>query len=604
MTTPVSRRRALGLGAAVASGAAAGSLGLPLRARASAATPPVIAPLTDPVSMAMHLHACFSEGIASMHAHLDQADRTGVDVIWWTEHDFRLQAHGYQRSVHFDGMTELSADGLEWVWLESQSGPLERAAGVFVAEPHTPDEPGTALRLTAVGSTDEWGRLQYEGTAWNSTYSTSIADTTVVLDVLAESVGADAEVVVEIVSSHRPATAGRPAGQYTLQYRIGAVTGRFTEEAGLVGVVASTPVAGWQRMRLKPAEDIAALWPDLVAGDASLHRLRVCVRARRGATAVAVVDRLRFRRSRRHGQQSLELQAELMAAYRSRYPGVRQYQGGELSLVRHLNRFGGEVFLPRYGGGPPFKDETIEAQIAMVDTIHDHGGLASYNHPLATTGGTAKSLARQLVETHNLGADILEVGSGDVEGVTFAFDAAARNGVFVTATGVSDDHAGTDWLLRKKRWITSTWAASMEEVGLTYALGAGRAWFADPAVWRGAMDISAQGRRAMGGVLISTDARVPLEVTATELPAESTLEIVIGEVDFAGPDRAKPAITTEAIPAAQVQNGSVELDLEPGAGRYLRAAVRDSAGALIGFSNPTWVLPTLPPGGVPPQRLL
>jgi len=553
--------------------------------------------------MAMHIHACFSEGTASMHTHLDQAERNGVDVIWWTEHDFRVQAHGYRRAVHFDGMVE-TQDGFDWTWRETQAGPVTKAAGMFVDEPHSPHEAGNALRLTAMGPAEEWGRLQYEGEAYNSTYSTSIAETTVVLDVLSESLGADAELLVEVVSSYRPATSGRPAGQYTLQYRVGSQVGRFTEESGLLGVVATKPGVGWQRLELQPEEDIAALWPDLVAGDASLWRLRLAVRARRGATATAVVDRLRFHRERRRKQKALGLQAELMDAYAARYPTVTQHQGGELSLVRHMNRFGGKAFLPDYGDGPPIKDNSLEAAFAMVERVHLAGGLASYNHPLAGDLHDAQTLARELVETYNLGADILEVGTGNVEGVAYAFDVAARNGVYITATGVSDDHAGTDWLLRKNRWLTNAWAASTDAPELLDALSAGRAWFCDPAAWRGTMEISAQGRAAMGGVLVTPDTSVPFEVAASDLPADSTLELVTGAADFAGADNPEPAITTRRIPADEVLHGSVEWDFEPGPGRYLRAAVRDSAGAIIGFSNPTWVFPTTPAGGVPPQRLL
>ena len=48
-----------------------------------------------PTRMAMHVHASFSEGSASMQAHLAEAERTGVDVIWWTEHDHRMVARRF-----------------------------------------------------------------------------------------------------------------------------------------------------------------------------------------------------------------------------------------------------------------------------------------------------------------------------------------------------------------------------------------------------------------------------------------------------------------------------------------------------------------------------
>lgn len=552
----------------------------------------------------MHLHACFSEGTASMDAHLEQARRTGVDVVWWTEHDFRQQAHGYRQTVRFEGPTEVENE-LEWTWLVSQSGPIEAAGGTFVDDPHSPSEPGRALRLTGRGSGPGWGRLQYEGTAWNSTYSTSLAATTLELDVLAESLGRDAELIVEVLSSYRPATGTRPAGQYTLQYRVGGAAGRFTEQSGLLGVVGTRAMRGWQRLRLRPADDMAALWPDLVAGDASLYRFRIAVRARRGATASAVVDRLRFLRRRREGRQALELQAELMAAYNYRYPGIRQQQAAELSLVRHVNRFGGTPFLPDYPDGPPIKDESLEAAMAMVDLVHDHDGLASHNHPLGGAYRQPRDLGRMLVETGNLGADLLEVGCGaDVDALAQAYDVAARNGLYVTATGVTDDHDGEDWLGRTPRWVTTVWATGDAEPELIDALGAGRAWFSDMAGWSGAMDLYAAGQPAMGGVLVTAQTQVPLTVVAHDLPADSTLELITGEADFAGSAVPEPAITVERIPSSNVRRGRVDLDFAPGAGRYLRAVVRDAAEHVVGFSNPTWMFPGLPPGGVPPTRRL
>lgn len=602
MAPPLTRRHALGLGAALVAGAATSGIGaaVPIKASTGRVASGVV-PTTDPVSMAMHIHACFSEGTASMDAHLDQAQQAGVDVIWWTEHDFRVQAHGYRQGVRFEGMVE-PENGLDWAWTQSQAGQISSAAGSFVDAPHSPDEPGRALRLQATGPGDDWGWLVFEGAAWNSTYSTSLAGTTIELDLLTESFSPDAQLVVEIISSHRPARAGRPAGQYTLQYRVGSAIGWSTEDYGRRGVIGSRGSSTWQRLRIRPVDDIAALWPDLVAGDASLYRLRLAVRARRGATASAVVDRLRFLRDRRVDQEALTVQLELINAYAGRYPGVRQHQAAELSLVRHMNAFGGKAFLPDYGPGPPYKDDSVEAAMAMVQRVHAGGGLASYNHPEVSN---PPELGRELLVTRNLGADLLEVGCGrDVDQIAFAYDIAARNAIFVTATGVSDDHTGTSWLGQETRWITSAWSTSTAAPELVDALGAGRCWFADPAAWRGAMDISAQGQPAMGGVLVTPDRRVSFEVLATDLPADSTLELVTGRVDLAGVSVLRPANTVIRIPARDVRSGRFAFDLRPRQGRYLRAMVRDAAGAVIGFSNPTWALPSAPPRGVPANRRL
>lgn len=596
MTLDLTRRRLLGLGLVTGAGAALSSLGLPSLTRAAVAA----GTRTDPVSMAMHLHASFSEGWGSMHAQLDQAQRLGIDVLWWTEHDFRLQARGYRNAVRFEGRRE-PEDGVDWHWVDTTSGPVAGAVGSFVTDEHSPDEDGAALRLRVDGPSERWGALTWSGSAWNRTYTTSIADTSLDLDVLVESLGPDAQLVLEVQLSFHPESGGRPAGQYVVQYRVGEGGPRHTEDNGLLGVVPRWLAQGWQRLHVDLVADVAALWPDLVAGDHALTGLSVGVRARRGATAQAVVDRLRFWRSGR--DDALGLQAQLMQEYAGRYPGVQQRQASELSLVRHLNVFGGQQVLPNYPQPGPRKDDSLEAALAMVAWARRYRGLVSYNHPLDGPVGGAGELARVLVETRNLGAHILEVGSPqDVEAVAWAYDVAARNSVFATATGVSDDHSGRAWETRPARWITSTWAGTLQEPDLLAAVSAGRAWFWDLAGWSGVMDLRVQGARAMGGVLMTTDARTSVEVVATDLPSDGTLEIIVGRVDDAGTADLRPAVDVTRLAARQVFGGSSTVTVAPGS--YVRSVVRDRAGATVGFSNPVWVLGQIPPSGVPRDRQL
>lgn len=593
MGPDLTRRRLLGLGLAGGAGAALGGLGLPLPVSAASA-----ARRSDPVSMAMHVHASFSEGPASMGAQLEQARRCGIDVLWWTEHDFRMTGHGYRKGVGFNGRDD-TANDVAWRWEENTSGPVEVATGTFVGE-GSPDEEGGALRLQARGPAEEWGSLVFSADAWNHTYTTNISDTTLVLDVLAEELGRDAQLVVEAQLSYHPATGDRPAGRYALQYRVGANGDVSREDGGLLGVVPLEVGTDWQRLRMTLAEDVAAVWPDLVAGDHALTGLSVGVRVRRGATARAVVDRLRFRRTGRG--DAVALQRALVDEYAGRYPDVVQYQGAELSLVRHLNVFGGKQVLPHYAQEGPRKDPELQAALDMVAWARKHRGLVSWNHPLEGLADGAAELARTVVQTRNLGADLIEVGSPqDLTTVAAAFDVAARNSIFVTATGVSDDHSGRDWETRRARWITSTWAGSTQEDALLAAVGAGRAWFWDLAGWRGTMDLSVQGRPAMGGVLVTADPVTTVEVLVDDLPAGGDLEVVVGRVDDAGARDLTPA-TTSSRAGRQLSGGRASVDVRPGS--YVRAAVRDAAGTVVGFSNPVWVLGAEPATGIPADRRL
>ena len=593
-------RRTLVLGGAAAAAGVAGlgfAIGRPLMARPSGATSagtPVPGTLS-PVSMAMHIHGSFSEGQASMAAHLAQAERLGVDVLWWTDHDWRVNAYGYRRAVRFDGMEELE-DDLWWRWAEEREGPLDGGGGEFVSEPRSPDEPGSALRLTARGA----GTLWYAGTAWNFTYRTSLAQTTIELDVFPET--AQGRLVVELTASYHPSTGGRPAGRYVLRYEVDQAGRQGSRADGLVGIVeVPAPTGRWQRLTLRPVEDIAALWPDLEAADNSLFGIRIGI-----SGGSAVVDRLRFIRTGRVGQEALALRDELIRGYAERYPGVIQRSALEVSLVRHLNWFGETVRLPDYGGRSPVLDRSLQSATAMVRFIQSQGGLACYNHPMQGEVGNPAALAKLLVAERALGCDLVEIGyPADLGKLLRVLDATARNAVLYTATGVTDDHAGDDWLNQKANYLTGVWAASTGTADLLDGLRAGRAWFADPKQWRGTLDLSYAGAPAMGGALVTSYPRVDLRVFATDLPAGAVLELVVGRVDLAGPDRPEPAIVrTTTVPARDVRGGAYELAVEPEDGAYVRAMIRGANGAVIGVGNPVWLLRRPPPAGIPPARRL
>lgn len=530
-------------------------LGVPLLAACTSTAPRRPAAGDDPVSVAMHLHSSFSEGTASMATHLDQAERLGVDVLFWTDHDFRVSAQGYRRRLRLGGPTD-SEHGVELTW-----------------KPHGPGRVGYAdgaAQLTATGDDAFW----LDADAWNSTYSGSIADTTVAVTVRPAAPGGG-YAAVQIDLSYHPASGGRPAGTYRLTYRIGATAGVGRRADGRDGLIDVPAPAGWSTVTLRPVDDIGGLWPDLVAEDNALHRLRVGV-VGAGTAGFREVALTRGRRG-----DSLELMRDVMARYTDRHPDRRQYAALEVSLVRHLNWFGGELVMPDYGDRAPIKDDSIPAAEAMVRLIHRHGGLASYNHPL---GASPQATAAHMVATKALGADIVEVAYGGpsiVDGMLRVLDACARNLVLVTANGVTDDHSGTDWYAEgKSNWITRMWAGSAELPDLQDALLAGRAWAYKPNGWNGSLRTTAGDSPAMGAVVATAGRSVPVTVTATELPRGGALEIVTGRADKAAP--------VPAVRAVTAAGGTHSADLAPGS--YVRAVVRDATGRIVGVGNPTWVL--------------
>ena len=583
--TPLDRRRVL----AIAGGAAGAGL-LP-QSVAAAATSPAAA--LRPVSMAMHIHAAFSEGTASMHAHLQQARRLGVDVIWWTDHDFRQSALGYRQAVRFDDPIEReNGHSLRWEELPATGGMT--GGHQFVDDVHSPDESGGSLLLRgAAAAGDAWGTYLLEANSWNFTYSTSYVDTVLTLDVRPGQSGPSGQVVVEISSSYRPATAGRPAGIYRIQYRVGGIPGRWTEEDGLLGVV-GVPVkrpGTWQRLRMDLQADHDALWPDTVSGDASLKRLRVGVRGRHGARPTGHVDRLRFFRGRRTPADGHALLTAVARDYRSRYGDVTTYPSAEISLVNHLNAFGGDGTLPTYPDDSLDKDGSDASQRAMVQFLHQHGAVVALNHPATGPPGSDK-LARKLVTTRGNGCDLVEVGRDNIEERLPAYDVTARNAIFLTATGVTDNHDGVDWLSTlESRWVTSVWSASKSRADLCAALVAGRAWFFDPLYWRGRLDLTLAGQAPMGGVIFTGKDRPALAVRVTGLPKGSRLEVVIGRCDRPGLSDLTPKRRTVVVPAGQVHGGQWSTTVNRAEGVYARVEVRLGDGTIVGASNPVWAFP-------------
>ncbi|HVX44517.1 MAG TPA: hypothetical protein VHC49_11560 [Mycobacteriales bacterium] len=547
-----------------------------------------------PVSMAMHIHASFSEGgswaagggAGSMVAHLQQAQEHGVDVIWWTEHDWRMQAYGYCPGLDFDGTDERT--NLEW--FVQQDGPVTEAEHRFAD--------GGGLHVTATGPEAEWGTSLSWPKAGNSFYATNLADTTLTLDVRGEQVGPDAEVLVELETSYRPSLGGRPAGLYRLRYVLADRSDRELESP-LIGVIRVEATGEMQQLSIRPLEDIAAFWPDLVAEDSALPRIRLGVRARAGATAAGTFGQLRIERTRDPLHWPVRQQAELMRTLQPHYPQVTQYASAEISMVRHLNVFMADFELYPYPprGQAPVMDDSAEATAAVVRWYQDRGALVQYNHPPITQAARS-----ELVRTRALGADLMEVVNGNSPAPMLRarlemLDIAARNGIFLTAGSGSDDHVGRDWLTSKQPFITTVWARSRTLPDLIAALGSGRAWVHHLGEWRDArMDLRIDGQPVMGGVL-TTEAESALVEVVTNAPTGARIHVIAGACDRGG---AGPSWDRKLAPADR----PLSIRLERGGGRYLRIEVYDKDGALLGFGNPFWLLPADTDIAIPERRRL
>jgi hypothetical protein len=588
-------------------------------------------------SMAMHIHSSFSEQSGSMQSQLFQAAKNSVDVLWWTDHDARMDGLGYRRVVHFTSLTHEKGgpgQGGAWKWTKTESGPLTGKSGGGIVEfPCSPNDPvvGGSMHLTAESKTTATAKYGYYANShpagWS--YRDNLTGQSLTIDVLLTKGWTRGYLELLIHSSYHEAAAGRPAGIYTLSYRFvppGTRARRVANGNQGVMIIPVKPASStnpWGTITITPSTDIAALWPDLDYRDFALWELTLNA-ASEGEPVGGYFDYLRFTR-RKSGEVFLQQQMDMEAVLAPKYPSVVQRQGLEVSWrLPHLNWFGGAVVMPDYSAKKTYTRESwaIYLERTAVPHIHAAGGLVSYNHPFGYTMPPALPLAQQdmllkkvagtLLPTEKrpaaLGADLLEVGYPLRNGVNLGhhvalWDVLSRNGVFLTGNGTSDDHYGQDWFGLINNWVTSTWAASTSEADLLAALAAGRAWCGSLANYRGSLDLLADGSCPMGSVSVSKVNSRQLVATATHIPAGGSLQVLQGTVDHAG--TADPTANTRVIAsygAGDVGGGSVATSIDTSQHSFVRTQVLDRGGRVIGLSNPVWLLRSTPPLGIPGAR--
>jgi hypothetical protein len=548
---------------------------------------------------AMHVHGSWSEGLGSWEAQFALAAANGFDLLYLTDHDHKAMAMDYMASLSGVPMVSSSTGSFAQkaatasygaLRLLSESSSTTQSASVTLA---VQPSPAAASRLR-----------------------TSIAGLTITQTLTSAALtnGARYEVVVPL--SYHPVAGGRAAGQYKLVYRFGVARGRWTEGGGLTGVVgAPTPAAGSVQV-LSPETDAAALWPDMLAIDNVAYGLSFVARSpKRTAVADISVRSVTFRRTGNTAAAVIGNQARVVQAYQPRYPGLAAHAATEISENSpHLIPFGIPPWLPDYASLSTSHDTRYRQLVAQV---HGMGGTVAWNHPFGSTTGPLLSATERVAKRRKVfssmrtvdvfGADILEVAfalRGQVDAATHLalWDTFSRTGRFLTGNGTSDDHSGKGWRSLDNGFATGLWAASSNDGDVVRALAAGRAFAAHVGRWPGGeMDVLVDGTVPMGAVSVSSRTSRQLAISAANLPAGSTVQLVAGPVDYSGQvDPGTWIVTT--LPASAFAAGPCTVQVDTSSSRFYRAQIIASDGGLVGTANPVWLLRQAPPAGVPPAR--
>lgn len=556
---------------------------------------------TRPFLAAMHVHGSWSEQGASWESYGPRGQGL-VDVIFMTDHDYRALADRYWTSLEVAPFRSTFTGSFK----QRAATKVGRSLRLL-AESATTSSATVTMAVDDVSSKAIWDKLRtsIEGQSLRHTFGSSRLNN-----------GATYE--VRIVLSKHPATASRPAGKFELWFRFGTglAAGRHLEGGGVVGVVTQGLPAAGSTVTLDLQSQVQQLWPDMLAADNGFYGLSFVITSpSSGAVADVTVSDLSFVRAKHDAASIATTQRLLANTYGPRY-GLTMHPGIEVGRgVRHMNAFADPQYIPDQSLNHPATLDDFYAQ-AVIGT-HDRGGLVSWNHPFGANVGPVLSAVEQTNKrrqvfadllSHDLyGSDILEVGypvRGKVDITTHLslWDTFSRRARFLTGNGVNDDHSAKNWRTLSNGFATGVWAESVAHADLMSALAAGRAFTAHAGKWAGGqLDMMVDDSVAMGQASVSSRTSRTLAVFAANLPAGGAVELVRGPVDYTGNDPGTAVIATIAA-STFGSDGTASRSINTSTSCFVRAQVRNSAGAIVGVGNPVWLLRAPPPGGIPTGR--
>lgn len=565
-------------------------------------------------SVQLHVHGSFSEGVGSIDSHSFEAGELGLDVIWWSDHDFRIASYRPVTSFGFEDWSEPSDRGESWTpWTgvesvlrkrlieQSDRGLQDDAAEIAEGAAY---EGGRSLRLSASNYAGDFRAKAFRlEDARDRQKRPLAAGVTLRIAIRPERSGADGRPFVRIGLSEHAPREGLGLERYALHYYLD----NETREAVRVGSTFRIPLPyredEWNRYELPLSDDAVRGFPFLHGDDNSLNVLALGVEVRGGATSTARFDALHIDQEL-VGEETFARQRELLGAIGRETPGLHQLQGVEISyLFPHLNEFSVGTRLLDYDalvaesgllrGDPP----TLEVRDLRgfllrraVEAAHARGGLVSYNHMLgAAQAGeanpnrqTRQEVYEQLLGNGAFGADLLEVGyrdrgGHDLDDHLWVWDQLARAGLFLVGVGVSDSHGGPPqrWRDSANNFVSWIYAASPDPADLIEGLRGGRVFFGDLASFDGEMDLTASGGARMGEVVPSDREEQELSIRITGLSPGDRVRLMAS---------GRPAADWVARSADFEQRQRLPLD--PSATTPVRVEVYDARGMAKVFSNP------------------
>ena len=573
-----------------------------------------------PYSVQMHLHGSMSEGSGSMRGANVQAKKIGLDVLWWTDHDWRIAYHTYADGYYFeaDGLSatrpvpngegdqmqvDLSphpsnapvVDPIARISAERASQgkkSLELAAtssgkplpdlGAALPDPNADGEGGGRgrRRPQAIGP---YQGLFYTIDASRRRFKRSLASG-VTVDI---SIWPDFDPAPDRMAAVRFDLSQQPPdlAQGTLFYVLTGAADpdlRKLEGPHRKFVRLAFKPREWNHFTLHLTDDARKL--ELGGADNALVEASFGVLTS-GPRAHAFFDDYRI--AHKLKSEPLRDEARRMAAALQKEFGTTNYVSQELSYQAHLNPFGEHVPMIDYAKHP----SGLSPQ-ETVGFVHENGGICSLNHIFGTTRAPKgvdvddpksaiafeQKRMKDLIASRCYGVDILEVGYPQrvlpMASFLRVWDGLSNAGIYVVADGISDTHTSNGGWMSGNNFVTWVWARSKSIADLVDGLRRGAAYFGDPVQDKGEMRLTTDDGHSMGQVVVGGKASHTVTISITALPAGSKVRTVLsgkyGE-DFTAGGKFEKSM---AVDTAQ-----------PG---FFRVEVYTAQGKPLVFSNPIY----------------
>jgi hypothetical protein len=582
-------------------------------------------------SVQMHVHGSYSEGPASMEMHSAEATDVGADVIWWSDHGWRIASFRHVSRFGFEQLEEPIDHDEPW----KAQFPREADERKRVRE-----RPGSTLRNASSGLSTERTRagrrsLRIEGRADASREVQSLlyrfdadrarekrplgSSPTLHVSIFPERASPNARPVVVIRLSDHP-DGLRPV-PHTLRYELDNRAAAPHREGPTLHIPLRFQEGQWNDYSLPLAADAAKGFPETHGQDNNIGGIRFGVEARDEAVAIAYFDELAITQELT-GQDAYEQQARLIEEVGSGFPDLRQHQGIEVSYPGpHINLFlerprmidHAELLAGSVGDGVVARAElravTSEITRTIVDEAHARKGLVSLNHPWGLEVADDEEPARadrsrrlaRLVGNRAHGADLLEVGyrrrgGRGIEDHLWLWDRLALAGIHTVGTGVSDYHgfAGQRWRTGTNNLLSWVYADSTDKRDLIAGMGAGRVFFGDIAKFDGTIDLTTDAGFRMGQIVVTNRARDRVHVEIAGASKGDTLRLI----------RSGERMAEIPIPDDGDFRHSANIQLDASKVTTVRAELCGRPSACFLYSNPITYVRQRPDRDPPRGRLV